>query len=145
MKENKNEEVLKNRINEKIEELEIYLLEFKDIEIPDFEQYEKDNKLKAACERYFEKIIETIIPISLFIIRLKKLGQPENEDHIFNILAKNKIISEELAIRLKDAKDMRNIIIHNYIKVEDTIVYHAITEEIFKDAEDFLEEVKKIC
>jgi uncharacterized protein YutE (UPF0331/DUF86 family) len=139
MNEKERQDELKERINEKIKEIKQYLEEFSQIEIPDFEEYQKNFKLKAACERYFEKIVEPIINLALLIIRLKKFDKPENEDHIFIILSKNNVISEKLARRLKDAKDMRNIVIHNYLRVDDLIVYTAIAEEIVKDAEEFLE------
>ncbi len=138
------EKRLEERIAEKVRELEKYLEEFSQLKIPDFKEYENDFKIKAISERYFEKIIEVIIQLTLYIIRLKKLESPESEEHAFRILAKNKIISEDLSIRLHDAKDMRNIVIHNYSKVEDSVVYKAITEEIVKDAEEFLKEVEKI-
>jgi uncharacterized protein YutE (UPF0331/DUF86 family) len=136
------EKELKVRIEEKIVELEKYLEEFNLIEIPEFEEYIKDIKIKAISERYFEKIMEVIINLTLLLIRYKKLKQPEDEDHAFSILSKNKIISEDLSKRLKDAKDMRNIIIHNYLKVEDIIVYQAVTEEIIRDSDEFLEKIK---
>lgn len=141
---NEKEIELKQRISEKIEELVNCLEEFRKIDIPEFEEYQKDLQLKAACERYFERIVELIIPISLLLVRLKKLDQPENEDHIFRILSKNNLISSEFAKRLKDAKDMRNIVIHNYLKVDDHIVYQAITEEIIQDAEEFIENINRI-
>ncbi len=134
---------IKNRIDEKIAELEKYLEEFERFEIPELEQYRQDIQLKAACERYFEKIIETIISLTLLLIRYKNLKQPEDEEHAFFILFKNGVISEEFAKRLKDAKDMRNRIVHNYITVDDSIVLHAFSEEIVKDSEEFLEKIKK--
>jgi uncharacterized protein YutE (UPF0331/DUF86 family) len=139
----KSEDIVTNkRIEEKITELDKYLQEFRQIEIPEFEDYQKDFKTKAVCERYFEKIIESIISLSIFFIRAKHLDSPENEDHIFFILSKNKILEEDFAKQLKDAKDMRNIIVHNYQKVEDVLVYNAI-EEILMDAERFLEIIKR--
>jgi uncharacterized protein YutE (UPF0331/DUF86 family) len=135
---------IKKRIEEKIKELNVYLDEFQEIEIPDFEIYKKDFRIKGLCERYFEKIIESVLSISILIIRLKNLKEPENEDHVFYILFKEGIISETLGKRLKDAKDMRNIIIHNYIKAEDFIIYEAITNELIRDIDEFLKEVNKI-
>jgi len=131
------------RIDEKMAELEKYLTEFQNMEIPEIEEYRADFEKKAACERYFEKIVESIIAITFLIIRLKEFNSPESEEHAFSILSKNQIISEEFAKKLKDAKDMRNRIIHNYITIDDSIVYHAIAEEIIKDAENFLEVIKK--
>jgi len=120
-----------------------YLEEFQSIEIPEFEEYKKDVKAKAACERYFEKIIEAVISAAFIIVKEKNLKSPESEEQAFFILSKNKILSENLAVKLKQAKDMRNIIIHNYENVEDEIVYDSITKEIKADAEEFLMQIKK--
>jgi hypothetical protein len=60
-------------------------------------------------KRYFEKIVEGIISLAFLIIRLNQLKSPESEEHAFLILAKNKIISEDFAKRLKDAKQLSNI------------------------------------
>jgi len=138
---NKNRRVIGNRINEKIENIEKYLRHLNELNIPEFEDYKNDFKTKAVCERLFEIIIEDIISIAFLIIREKKLTLPENEEHAFTILSNNKILNPELAIRLKQAKDMRNRIVHNYITIDDEIVYNAITEELPKDAEEFLNEI----
>lgn len=135
---------LNKRINERIVELEADVYELGSFEIPELEQFKEDKKLKAACERYFEKIVEGIISISFLIIKLKNFSSPESEEHAFFILAKNNLISEEFAKRLKEAKDMRNRIVHNYITIDDTIVYHAIVDEIVNDAKDFLKEIKNL-
>jgi uncharacterized protein YutE (UPF0331/DUF86 family) len=49
-----------------------------------------------------------------------------------------KIISKELSIKLKNAKGMRNIVAHKYGTVDDRIVFEAITEELLKDANEFI-------
>lgn len=135
---------LRQRIKDKVEELENDLTELESFEVPEIEKFREDKKLKAACERYFEKIVENIISLAFLVIRLKNLSSPESEQHAFLILAKNKIITEEFAKRLKDAKDMRNRIVHNYITIDDNIVYHAISEEIIKDSKEFLDKIEKI-
>ena len=134
---------MKSRLEEKIEELEKYLEEFETIEIPEIEEYKKNIKIKAICERYFEKIVGAIISVSILLIKEKSLISPETEEQAFLILAKNKIISEELSEKLKEAKNMRNIIIHNYQKVDNEIVYDSITAEILKDAKDFISSIKE--
>lgn len=134
---------IKDRIESKIAELEKYLDEFDSFQIPELEEYRRAIALKAACERYFEKIVEVIINLTLLVIKYKKLKQPENEEHAFLILSKSGIISEEFAKKLRDAKDMRNRIVHNYITIDDSVAYHAFSEEIVKDSAEFLEVVKK--
>ena len=53
------------RIKDKIKEIEGYLSELSEIIPKSFEEY-KEIKNKAACERYFEKIIESVIDLSFF-------------------------------------------------------------------------------
>lgn len=144
MNEEKRNKELKERIDEKIKHVEECLERLNSIDIPKFEQYQGDFKIKAVFERYFEMIIEDIISIAFLIIREKRLSTPESEEHAFLILSNQKIISPILAKRLKEAKDMRNRIVHNYITINDLIVYTAVTEELCKDAEEFLECIKKI-
>jgi len=132
---------IEDRISEKIEELERYLREFDTFDIPEFEEYVKDIKIKAACERYFEKIVETVISITLLIIREKNLKSPESEEHAFIILAKNNIISNELSEVLRNAKDMRNRIIHDYGDIDDEIVFEAVSREIARDAREFIKQI----
>ena len=105
-----------------------------------YEEYIQDLKTKAACEHYFEKIIEACEDLIFLVIRDKKFDIPE-DDLAFDILYKNKIISSEVAEKLKDAKGMRNIIAHQYGKVDDEIVFHAITDELEGDVRKFIKEI----
>jgi uncharacterized protein YutE (UPF0331/DUF86 family) len=138
------EERIISRIDDKIDEIEEALKDLGELAVNDLESYKKDKKTKIASQRYLEIIAEGIISLVFLVIRYKKLISPETEEHAFFILAKNKIISERLATKLKDLKDMRNKLAHQYEKVDDAIVYSAITEEIPKDTEEFLGTIKKV-
>ena len=133
---------MKERINDKIKELEKYLEELIEIKPDNLEDYISDFKSKAACERYAEVIIEAVIDLAFFSIKEKKLPSPESDLEAFDILAQNKIISVELAGRLKDAKRMRNILAHEYGKIDDEIVFTAIKDELEKDVTDFINSIK---
>ena len=134
---------LKGKINDKIKEVEQYLNEL-DVFMPsNFEQYKLNIEKKAACERYFEKIVEALIDLSFIIIKQEGLQLPEEESKSFDLLANEKIISQEISQKLKDAKGMRNILAHEYGIVNDKIVFEAITKELPYDTALFLESVKK--
>ena len=107
------------RIKEKIEEIEEYLIELSDMVPIGFEEYIKDIKTKAACERYFEKIIGAVVDLAFLIIKEKHLRLPEEDREAFEILAEEKIINKELSTRLQEAKGMRNIPAHEYGVVDD--------------------------
>ena len=120
-----------NRIDEKIDEIENFIDELSSILPENFEEYKTDFKLRAIGERYFEKIIEN-------------LKQPEEDKEAFDILAKEKIISELLAEKLKDAKGMRNILAHEYGRIDNELVFHSLAEEIIPDVQEFIEIIKKL-
>lgn len=132
------------RIKDKIEEIEKYIDELSEIKLDKLENYIKDFKTKAACERYAERIIEAIVDLAFLLIKKRKLPLPESDLEAFDILFENNIISLELAEKLKDAKRMRNILAHEYGVVDDEIVFYAIKEELEKDVINFIKRIKKL-
>jgi len=132
------------RINEKIKEIEDYLDELLDIMPKDFPGYIADLKTKAACERYSEKIIGAVVDLAFLIIKEENFKVPEQDKEAFDILAEGKIISEDLAAKLKDARGMRNIISHQYGNLDDEIVFESITRELEKDVREFIENIKNV-
>ncbi len=135
---------MKNRLNNKIRELENYLSDLLEIIPLNFDIYSSDKKTKAACERYFERIIEAIVDLAFLVIRDKNLKTPEEDKEAFDILANEEIISKDLALKLKDAKGMRNIIAHEYGSIDNKIVFESITEELENDVINFIESIKQL-
>ena len=135
---------MKERINEKIKEVQIFLGELDQIVPSTFEEYCTDLKSKAACERYFEKIIEAVVDLSFMIIKDNRLKTPEDEKQSFVILEKSMVISPVLSEKLQKAKGMRNILAHEYGRIDDSIVFEAIHEKLRKDIEEFLKSIWKM-
>ena len=134
---------MKERIHHKANEITDFLLELKEIVPPRLDDYLKNLVTKAACERYFEKIVEALVDLSFMVIKHKKLKIPDDDNGVFKLLAQEEIISENLAFKLRKAKGMRNIIAHEYSEIEDKLVFQAVSSKIQSDAEEFLNEIKK--
>ncbi len=100
-------------------------------------------KIKAICERYAEKIIEAVEDLAFLMVNYKELKYPEYEKEIFDILFEEKIISETLAKKLKDAKGMRNVIAHEYGRIDDEIVFETVTEQLIPDVNEFIKDIKR--
>jgi len=116
------------RVDEKIKEISNWMEELGEIAPSNFEEYGSNKEKKAACERYVEKIIEAVTDV---------------DNDAFIVLKENKLISEDLANKLKGAKGMRNILAHQYGEVNDQIVFEAITENLEDDVNDFIKSIKK--
>jgi uncharacterized protein YutE (UPF0331/DUF86 family) len=71
---------MEERINERINEIELYLEEIENWLPEDFEEYMQDSKVRRACERNFEVISEYVVDIALYLIRLKKFRIPNDDE-----------------------------------------------------------------
>ena len=131
------------RIDEKIKEVNDWMDELKEIVPSDLDEYISNKEKKAACERYIEKIVEAVTDVAFFVIKEKRWRMPEDDSDAFAILKENKLISEDLTKKLNNAKGMRNILAHQYGKVDDQVIFEAITEELENDVEEFIKRIKK--
>jgi len=130
---------MNERIESKATEIEKYCEELKQILPEDYDEYEKNFEKRAACERYFEKIIEAVVDLAFLCIREKGLRLAEDDKQAFTTLAEAKVISINLEKKLKDAKGMRNILAHAYGSVNNELVFHSLTGELIHDALEFVE------
>ncbi|MFH1246987.1 MAG: HepT-like ribonuclease domain-containing protein, partial [Candidatus Micrarchaeota archaeon] len=61
----------------------------------------------------------------------------------FEILLSAGAISRKTCEALKQAKSMRNRIVHNYGDVKNEIVFNALNEELPRDIENLISEIEK--
>ena len=133
-----------NKVDEKINEIQKYLDELMEISPNTLEEYESNKIVRAACERYFERVAEAVTDLAFIVITQKKFRIPEDDIDSFKILEENGVIDNELYNRLKDAKGMRNFITHQYGQINDKLVYEAIIEELEKDVKKFIQIVENL-
>ena len=134
---------MSERIKDKIEEVEKFVSQLEEFAPSSFEDYIADDKTRAACERTAEKIIEGLVDLAFLVIKSKGFKMPEDDESSFDMLLAEKIINERLFVSLKKAKGMRNILAHEYGKIDDEIVFDAISNELVNDAKEFIKEIKK--
>ncbi len=132
-----------DRISDKMEDVLVFLDELSEITPESLEDYAANKEKKAACERYFERIVEAITDIAFYVIKTKELRVPQDDSDAFEVLRENKALDDILAKKLKEAKGMRNIIAHEYGKIDDEIVFEAIKNELTSDAKNFIKKIKK--
>ncbi len=77
-------EVDRERILSKIDELDSYLSELKQILPRNFEEYQQVEK-KRACERLLQISIEVVIDVCNLLVSGLRLGLPAEEDDLFAV------------------------------------------------------------
>jgi len=119
----------RERVVAKIDVLDGYLRELREILPASFEEYKKIEK-RRACERLLQVSIEYVIDICGLIVTGLRLGLPAEEDDLFEKLEQAGIISSSRKESLKRMKGFRNILVHEYGRVDDMIVYEVLQNNL---------------
>jgi uncharacterized protein YutE (UPF0331/DUF86 family) len=131
----------RERVLAKIDVLNGYLRELREILPASFEEYRKVEK-RRACERLLQVSIECAIDICGLIVTGLRLGLPTEEDDLFEKLEQAGIISPARKEALKRMKGFRNILVHEYGRVDDLMVYEVLQTRM-DDFETFNREILK--
>lgn len=79
---------------------------------------------------------ETAIDAAMHLIRVRKLGLPQESRDAFKMLAQAGILLPELSVQLQKMVGFRNIAIHNYAQLDLNIV-RSIVEQRLGDFREF--------
>lgn len=129
----------KERIVGKIDGLEAYLTELKQIVPENFIDYQSIEK-KRSCERLLHLCIECAVDICKLFVSGLKLGLPHEENDLFDKMAKRNLLSPGMTSFLKEMRAFRNILIHEYAEVDNEIVYEMAKTRL-GDFEAFKKEI----
>ena len=105
--------------------------ELKDVTV---EEYSKDWKIQRAVERTLQIAIELCVDIANHIISDEGWRVPVSYSDTFKVLKENKVIDNELFSIMERMARFRNIIVHNYDKLDQTIILDILK----KNLEDFM-------
>ncbi len=131
----------RERILIRIDHLEQYLQDLRTITPSMFEAYQGIEK-RRACERLLQLAIEAVTDISGLLVTGLRLGLPAEELDLFERLREAAIITAETVDTLRRMRGFRNILVHEYIAVDDRIVYQMASKRL-EDFEIFIREVRR--
>ncbi|MEJ2249893.1 MAG: DUF86 domain-containing protein [Candidatus Lokiarchaeota archaeon] len=129
-------------INSRISKLREYIDILNDLKKEDYERFINDYKVYGLAERYLQLAIECVLDIGNHIISRLEYTKPETYQEILLILGKNSIIPEKFANKISKMAGFRNILIHNYLEIDRSLVYRFLQENI-PDFERFIKMIVK--
>jgi uncharacterized protein YutE (UPF0331/DUF86 family) len=106
-----------------------------------FNTYAQSADLKDLAERNLQIAIEACFDIGKIIISQKMLRDPKDNKDIFVILAEAGIIGLRSLEFITPMAGTRNILVHGYDKVDDSLVY-GILKRHLNDFDVFLTEIR---
>jgi uncharacterized protein YutE (UPF0331/DUF86 family) len=125
---------------EKISRFGEYLEYLEELANCSLEDYLSDYKIRGASERFMQLAIESIIDMGNEIISVLKLKRAERYRDIPVILAKNRIITEDLAEEIAQMIGFRNILVHDYASI-DIRLEHMFLQTRLVDFYEFREQI----
>jgi len=129
----------RDRILAKLDELNIVLRELRSVVPASFQEYLAVEK-RRSCERLLQVSIEAVIDTCALLVTGLRLGLPADEDDLFEKLAGREVISCATADVLRRMKGMRNILVHEYGRVDNALVFETIDQHL-GDFETFTREI----
>jgi uncharacterized protein YutE (UPF0331/DUF86 family) len=99
-------------------------------EITNEDSFLKDPFLAGSAERYLQVAIQAVIDICNHIVADLGLEAPSEYRQVPEILANNKLLPGRLSNRLASMIGLRNILVHEYLKVDRKLVYQIIQNDL---------------
>ncbi len=99
-----------------------------------------DFDLQDIVSLNLSRAVQLTVDIGGHIVSISDFPSPETMGETFDVLAQNKVVSHDLASRLKKSVGFRNIAVHNY----DAINWHIVHSIIKDHMGDFTEFAKAV-
>jgi uncharacterized protein YutE (UPF0331/DUF86 family) len=99
-------------------------------------EYLSNDDLQAIVERRLQLAIQVCLDLANYIIAEGRLAVPEREENVFLTLARHGVIAQALAERVKAMTRFRNILVHDYLEIDQGKVYDKLAGG-FPDFDEF--------
>jgi len=93
-----------------------------------FQEFKTDKIMRRYIERTLHMAIESCLDTASHIISYKGYREAENNQDLFQILIEESILDKDLGKKLKKMAQFRNVIVHDYLKIDPEIVFAILTK-----------------
>jgi uncharacterized protein YutE (UPF0331/DUF86 family) len=119
----------RDRVHTRLDELDGYLTELRSVVPATFGEYRAVEK-RRSCERLLQVSIEAAVDVCSVLVAGLRLGVPGEENDLFEKLRDRRVISPEMADLLRRMKGMRNILVHEYGRVADELIFETVSQRL---------------
>jgi len=136
-------------VRRKLSRMNMYVDKLAPIAAKTLIEYVSDFYLKTSAERLIQLIVECASDINNHVVLELKQRPAEDYASSFIRAAEVGLISRELADLLKGSGGMRNIIVHEYMEIDDQKVFAVLPKAIsgfkkyIKQVDHFLDKLEK--
>lgn len=113
-----------------------YITDLQDLRDVNLDEYQANRLIRRAVERTLHTAIEACLDIGHHIIAVEKYRSPTNNSDVFVILGEQNILPVDLVPRLVEMAKFRNLLVHDYARLDDRVV-HSILRRRLGDFDEF--------
>lgn len=107
-----------------------YLNDLKTLHGQTFHEYSADVRTRRFAERTLQLAIEACLDIGNHIVSDEGFREPRDNRDVFRVLNESGIVDDALLPELMDMASFRNLIVHNYGTIDNTIVFGVIHQRL---------------
>jgi len=107
------------------------------------EEIVKNIDLRGAVERYLYLVCQATIDLAEAVISYRGFRKPTSLNESFYILQEENILDEKLTNNLIKMVGFRNVVAHDYEKIDYNIMYDVLQNRL-KDIEEFIKIVENL-
>ena len=126
-------------LKKKLAFIETCLRELKDLSQP--AKLDDDVREQRFVQHTLQLAIQAALDVSSHIVSARRLGEPETNRHLFDLLIRDGWVSDELGQPLRAMAGLRNILVHGYHAVDNAIV-RDVLENHLGDLESFVAAIR---
>ncbi len=119
----------RERVLSRLDALDGVLRELRSIAPKNLDAYLATEK-KRACERLVQLAVEALIDACALLVTGLRLGLPGDEDDLFERLARSGALAPATGQTLRRMKGLRNLLVHEYGRISDQIVFETIRDRL---------------
>ncbi len=120
-------------IQERLTLLEEYTADLRQLQSVDFKTYVENKLIRRTVERTLHLAVEACLDIGQHIIAQEGFRRPTDNQDVFVVLAEEGIVPHELLPRLIAMARFRNLIVHDYARIDNAVVFSVLKRRL----EDF--------
>jgi uncharacterized protein YutE (UPF0331/DUF86 family) len=107
----------------KVSQVRRHLRRVRDRLPPGEKTFLDDEDLQDVVVHNLWLALQSCIDIAAHVVADEGLGQPSGLADLFDLLGEHQIISSDLARQLRKAAGLRNIIVHEYVRLDLAMIY----------------------
>jgi len=127
----------------KIAQLADYFTDLKESQVVTPDEFRLDKKTRRYVERTLHLAIECCLDIGSHIIADNGWREPIDNKDIFAVLEEKGVVSRDLLPKLQKMAQFRNVLVHDYARIDPEIVYIVLKQNL-SDFREFIRSVNRL-